>query len=148
MCFPLPYAYSTTPAIFRLKVLYKLNLEGTLHSRVKDFTTDNTIIIIFFQILREDLYVNAHYDATILFKTTVLVIVVLSFLEFDFNGLLIIYLLMHVLTLNQTQLSTFNFLLFQFEVSDLHTLWLCELCSLATHATTEVMPFNQWHSQS
>ena len=40
-----PYAYSTSPAIFKLKLLYKHTLEGTLHSRVKDFTTNNSIII-------------------------------------------------------------------------------------------------------
>ena len=53
MYFPLPYAYSTSPVIFKVKLPYKLILEDTLHSRVKDFTTDNSIII-FIQILRED----------------------------------------------------------------------------------------------
>ena len=43
--FPLLYAYSTSPPIIRLKLSYKLTLEGTLHSRAKDFTTDNSIII-------------------------------------------------------------------------------------------------------
>ena len=45
MCFPLPNAYSTSPAIFGLKLPYKLILEGTLHSREKDFTTGNSTVI-------------------------------------------------------------------------------------------------------
>ena len=42
---PFTYASSTCPAIFKLKLPYKLTLEGTLHSRVNNFTTDNSIVI-------------------------------------------------------------------------------------------------------
>ena len=41
----LPYAYSTTTAIFRLIWLFKITPECILHSRVKDFVTQNSIVI-------------------------------------------------------------------------------------------------------
>ena len=56
-------------------------LECTLHSRVKDFTTDNSFIIFPSNSKgRLILYVNVCYDATIFCSA-----VVLSYLEFDFK---------------------------------------------------------------
>ena len=68
---PLPYAYSTSPATFRLKLLYKLTLEGALHNKIKDFTTGNSIVIIYSN--SKGRLISVHHDATVVFKTTVLV---------------------------------------------------------------------------
>ena len=66
------YAYSTSPAIFGLKLPYKLTLESTLHSRVKDFTTDNSTVL-FYANSKARLLAMLLYT-TILFKTIVLLI--------------------------------------------------------------------------
>ena len=51
MLYPLPYAYSTGLAIYRLKFLHISTLEGTLHGWVKDFTTHNLCCDLFFKLL-------------------------------------------------------------------------------------------------
>ena len=143
---PLPYAYSTSPAIFRLKLPYKLTLEGTLHSTIKDITTDNLIVInFFFQILRVDWSVNVHHDATILFKTIVLVMSYAEFLRILLQMVCWLYMIdTHIPTLHQVHaIHTYISYCFTFEVSDLHISWLWELQSLATHATIEAIPLNQ-----
>ena len=52
--YSLPYAYSTSLALYRLKFIHNPTLEGTLHSKVKYFTTHNSVVMTFvLQILRE-----------------------------------------------------------------------------------------------
>ena len=46
LCYPLPYAYSTSIAIFRLILLLNITPEHTLHSRVKDSITHNSTVIL------------------------------------------------------------------------------------------------------
>ena len=63
----LPCACSASAAIFRLIWSLKVVPECTLHSRVKDSRTQNSIII-FSSILRKyyNCYVNVNYDSTVL----------------------------------------------------------------------------------
>ena len=45
LSYPLHYAYSKSTAIFRLILLLNITTENTLHSRVKDPITHNSIVI-------------------------------------------------------------------------------------------------------
>ena len=44
--YPLPYAYSTNTAIYRLIVLHNVTAEHTSHTRVKDSVTHKSTIIL------------------------------------------------------------------------------------------------------
>ena len=63
--FSLPYAYSTSTAIFRLILLRNITPQRTLHSSVKDSITHNSTVI-WSSNLMEDLYVNATFASTFL----------------------------------------------------------------------------------
>ena len=59
------YAYSISVAIFKLILLLNIPPQHTLHSRVKDSITHNSIIT-WYQIIRQDLYVNVNFASTFL----------------------------------------------------------------------------------
>ena len=93
----LPYACSTSTAIFRLIVSFKFILEHTLHSRVKDSIAHISIVIVH-QILRENCYINVNCDTIILWKTIILVMSYAECFKVSFNGLDLFILSMHILT--------------------------------------------------
>ena len=74
----LPYACSTSTAIFRLILSLKVTPESLLYSRVKHSVTHMSVVFVY-QILRQDYYIDIKYDFTFLCKT---IILVMSYVEF------------------------------------------------------------------
>ena len=128
MWFPLPYAYSASPAIFRLKLPHKYILEGALHNRIKDFTTGKSIFINYSN--SKGRLISVHHNTTIYSKQLFWLGCMLRFLEFNFQCMICWFF---TYMKSSTCYLHFNFLFFTFEVSDLYISWLWELQSLASY---------------
>ena len=76
----LHYACSTSIAIFRLILSFKVTPESLLYSRVKHSITHIHVIIYSSNFKRELLFINVKCDSTFLCKT---IILVMSYVEFS-----------------------------------------------------------------